>query len=72
MLARGEPALARQQLERLHLGCRTLGLHGAQAGMLALLQAPVLDGGQMHTALGALARSVAQQMRLLGEQDGAD
>ena len=72
LLARGEPALARQQLERLHLGCRTLGLHGAQAGMLALLQAPVLDGGQMHTALGALARSVAQQMRLLGEQDGAD
>ena len=33
LLARGEPAQARQQLERLHLGCRTLGLHGAEAGM---------------------------------------
>lgn len=72
LLARGEPVLARQQLERLHLGCRTLGLHGAEAEMLALLQAAVLDGGQMQTALGALARSVAQQLRLLDAQGDAD
>ncbi|MNT49198.1 hypothetical protein D3C72_1860350 [compost metagenome] len=72
MLARGEPAQARQQLERLHLGCRTLGLHGAEAGMSALLQSAVLDGGQMQTALAALARSVAQQARLLQQQDRDD
>ncbi|WP_219117521.1 response regulator [Janthinobacterium sp. UMAB-56] len=70
LLARGEPAQARQQLERLHLGCRTLGLHGAEAGMLALLQAAVLDGDRMQTALTALARSVAQQVRLLRQHDG--
>ena len=72
LLASGEPVQARQQLERLHLGCRTLGLHGAEAAMLALLQGAVLDGGQMQTALAALARSVAQQAHLLGEQDDAD
>ncbi|MGK5079728.1 response regulator [Janthinobacterium sp. HLX7-2] len=70
LLARGEPVQARQQLERLHLGCRTLGLHGAEAKMLALLQAVVLDGGQMQAALAALARSVAQQAFLLRQQDG--
>ena len=42
LLARGEPAQARQLLEKLHLGCRTLGLHGAGAEMAALLQAAVL------------------------------
>lgn len=72
LLARGEPAQARQQLERLHLGCRTLGLHVAQAGMMGLLQASVFDGDQMQTALAALTRSVAQQARLVRQQDGAD
>lgn len=70
LLARGEPAQARQLLERLHLGCRTLGLHGAAAEMTAVLQMAVLDGGQLPTVLAALARSVAQQVRLLRQQDG--
>ncbi|APA69672.1 response regulator [Janthinobacterium sp. 1_2014MBL_MicDiv] len=70
LLARGEPAQARQLLERLHLGCRTLGLQGAAADMAALLQAAVLDGDQLPTVLAALARSVAQQARLLRQQDG--
>ncbi|KAB8059190.1 MULTISPECIES: response regulator [Janthinobacterium] len=72
LLARGEPAQARQQLERLHLGCRTLGLHGAEAAMMDLLQASVLDGEQIQGALAALARSVAQQAHLLRQQDGMD
>ena len=72
LLARGEPAQARQLLEKLHLGCRTLGLHGAGAEMAALLQAAVLDDGQIQAVLGALARSAAQQARLLrqlGDED---
>ncbi|MBE3028159.1 response regulator [Janthinobacterium sp. BJB1] len=72
LLARGEPAQARQLLERLHLGCRTLGLHGAGGEMAALLQAAVLDSGQMQAALAALARSAAQQARLLRQLDDED
>ena len=71
LLARGEPAQARQQLERLHLGCRTLGLNGAAQAMAALLQAAVLDGAQLPTVLAQLARSAAQQAHLLRQQDGA-
>jgi len=39
---------------------------------MALLQASVLDGGQIQAALAALARSVSQQARLLRQQDGVD
>ena len=71
LLARGEPAQARQQLERLHLGCRTLGLNGAAQAMAALVQAAVLDGAQLPAVLAQLARSAAQQAHLLRQQDGA-
>ena len=71
LLASGEPVQARQQLERLHLGCRTLGLHGAAEAMAALLQAAVLDGAQLPLVLALLARSAAQQAHLLRQQDGA-
>lgn len=67
LLARGEPALARQQLERLHLGCTTLGLHGAAAGLAALLQATALDGAAVQAALAAVISSTAGQMRLLSD-----
>ncbi|OBV40674.1 response regulator [Janthinobacterium psychrotolerans] len=65
LLARGEPALARQQVERLHLGCTTLGLHGAAGSLAAVLQAPALDGATLRQALAALGRSAAWQARLL-------
>lgn len=68
LLARGEPALARQQLERLHLGCTTLGLHGAAAGVAALLQTTALDGAAVQAALDAVIRSTAGQMRLLSDE----
>lgn len=71
LLARGEPMQARQLLERLHLGCRTLGLHGAAEAMAALLQAAVLDGAQLPLVLAQLARSAAQQVHLLRQHDGA-
>jgi two-component system chemotaxis response regulator CheY len=65
LLARGEPAQARQQVERLHLGCTTLGLHGAADGLAAVLQAPALDDAALRQALATLARSAAWQARLL-------
>ena len=65
LLARGEPAQARQQVERLHLGCTTLGLHGAADGLAAVLQAPALDDAALRSALATLARSAAWQARLL-------
>lgn len=65
LLARGEPAQARQQVERLHLGCTTLGLHGAADGLAAVLQAPALDDTALRQALATLARSAAWQARLL-------
>ena len=65
LLARGEPAQARQQVERLHLGCTTLGLHGAADGLAAVLQAPALDDAALQSALATLARSAAWQARLL-------
>jgi len=65
LLARGEPAQARQQVERLHLGCTTLGLHGAADGLAAVLQAPALDDAALRSALATLARSTAWQARLL-------
>ena len=65
LLARGEPAQARQQVERLHLGCTTLGLHGAADGLAAVLRAPALDDAALQQALATLARSAAWQARLL-------
>ena len=65
LLACGEPAQARQQVERLHLGCTTLGLHGAADGLAAVLQAPALDDAALQSALATLARSAAWQARLL-------
>ena len=65
LLARGEPAQARQQVERLHLGCTTLGLHGAADGLAAVLRAPALDDAALRSALATLARSAAWQARLL-------
>lgn len=65
LLARGEPAQARQQVERLHLGCTTLGLHGAAGGLAAVLRAPALDDAALRQALAILARSAAGQARLL-------
>ena len=67
LLARGEPAQARQQVERLHLGCTTLGLHGAADGLAAVLQAPALDDAALQSALSTLVRSAAWQARLLQE-----
>ena len=63
--ARGEPAQARQQVERLHLGCTTLGLHGAADGLAAVLQAPALDDAALRQALATLARSTVHQARRL-------
>ena len=71
LLARGEPAQARQQLERLHLGCTTLGLHGDADNLAELLSAPTLDGMQLEAVLAGLARTVALQLRLLRQQDDA-
>lgn len=65
LLRDGEPALARQQVERLHLGCTTLGLHGAAAGLAALLQTGALDGVAVQMALEAVMRSTASHERLL-------
>jgi len=65
LLRDGEPALARQQVERLHLGCTTLGLHGAAAGLAALLRTGALDGAAVQAALEAVMRSTATQTRLL-------
>ncbi|MGK5025235.1 response regulator [Janthinobacterium sp. RB2R34] len=65
LLARGEPSQARQQIERLHLGCTTLGLHGAADALVAVLQAPALDDAALQSALATLARSAAWQVRLL-------
>lgn len=65
LLRDGEPALARQQVERLHLGCTTLGLHGAAAGLAALLQAKVLDEKALRTALAAIEHSTLAQAQLL-------
>ncbi|WP_308922510.1 response regulator [Janthinobacterium sp. J1-1] len=63
--ARGEPAQARQQVERLHLGCTTLGLYGAADGLAAVLQAPALDDAALRQALATLARSTVHQARRL-------
>lgn len=63
LLGHGEPAQARQLVERLHLGGVTLGLHGAVAQLGAVLQAPTLDGRQLLLALAALQRSAAHQSR---------
>lgn len=65
LLGDGEPALARQQLERLHLGCTTLGLHGAAAALAALLQTGTLDGVAVRAALDAVMHSTARQTQLL-------
>jgi len=65
LLARGEPVQARQQVERLLLGCTTLGLHGAADGLAAVLRAPALDDAALLQALATLARSAAGQARLL-------
>lgn len=69
LLAHGEPAQARQQVERLHLGCTTLGLHGAAGGLAAVLRAPALDDATLRQALATLARSAAWQVRLLQAPD---
>ncbi len=72
LLAHGEPAQARQQVERLHLGCSTLGLFAAAGELAAVLQAPALDGTALEGALAALARSTADQARLLRLHAGND
>jgi len=72
LLAQGEPAQARQLIERLHLGAVTLGLHGAATGLRSVLACEVLDMVQLPLALAALASSAAQQgnaVRLLGSAD---
>ncbi|OYO26353.1 response regulator [Janthinobacterium sp. PC23-8] len=72
LLAHGEPAQARQQVERLHLGCSTLGLFAAAGELAAVLQAPVLDGAALQGALATLVRSTADQARLLRLHAGND
>jgi len=65
LLASGEPLQARQRIERLHLGCTTLGLHGATAELAVLLQGAALDGRHLHAVLAALEQSVLHQVQLL-------
>ena len=72
LLAHGEPAQARQQVERLHLGCSTLGLLAAAGELAAVLQAPALDGAALQGALATLVRSTADQARLLRLYAGND
>lgn len=68
LLAGGEPGQARQLLERLHLGCTTLGLHAAATGLGAVLGAPALNDAALDKTLSLLERSVLQQIQVLQSQ----
>ncbi|MBA5690066.1 response regulator [Duganella sp. LX47W] len=61
--ASGDQQETRLRLERLHTGCVTLGLHGAAAGLLAVL-AGQLSGMNVQAVLSGVQRAVARQADL--------
>jgi two-component system, chemotaxis family, chemotaxis protein CheY len=63
LLANGEQPEAQLRLERLHAGCVTLGLHGAAAGLQALVPGQ-LTGVAVQAALSDVVRAVIRQAGL--------
>ena len=69
LLARGDQQEARLRLERLHTGCVTLGLHGAAAGLQAVL-AGQLSGVAVQAVVAGVQRAVARQTDLTRQAMG--
>lgn len=70
LLARGEHDEARRRLERLHIGCVTLGLHCAARELATLLAAPegALASAPLQALLADVVRGVVRQSAQVRQQ----
>ena len=69
LCARDETAALRQQLERLQVGCATLGLTGAADALMSALSEGAMPA-RLHALLAQARQAVARQSELLHADDG--